>query len=334
MKSAGFVSYINRKMNKKTLSILILLVFIIIIAVIIIDFTTGKPDKRGDNPYAYDVEEYREVDESLIHYTETRNFTMSGSKASAIDYYNGNLYIAGEGFLQVITINGRPLNLIKTEGKPECVHAGNDLLFLGFQNSVRVLDLELKTLISWEIPGEKTLLTSIAVKKGVIFIADAGNRRVLRYNFQGELLGQFEGKRESQAGHGFIIPSANFDLVVNKWGELWVVNPGQHSVENYSDEGEIRGYWTKSSMDTDGFIGCCNPAEMAVMEDGSFITSEKGMVRIKIYNPSGTLKSVVAPPSSFIEEGQAPEIVSDENNVIYALDFNRNIIRVFEPKEL
>ena len=121
-------------------------------------------------------------------------------------------------------------------------------------------------------------------------------------------------------------------MVVNSYGELWVVNPGKHAIENYTDDGEMRGFWENSSMSIEGFTGCCNPAEITSMEDGSFVTSEKGVVRIKIYDQSGQLKGVVAPPALFIEEGKAPEVCVDENNMIYALDFDRNIVRVFEPK--
>ena len=67
------------------------------------------------------------------------------------------------------------------------------------------------------------------------------------------------------------------------------------------------------------------------MEDASFVTSEKGLVRIKIYDQSGSLKSVVAPPSLFKEEGKAPDVCVDAQQVVYALDFDRNLIRIFEP---
>ena len=83
-------------------------------------------------------------------------------------------------------------------------------------------------------------------------------------------------------------------------------------------------------MEIDGFTGCCNPAEIAIMNDGSFITGEKGLVRIKIYDPSGKLLSVVAPPEIFKEDGRAPEITFNTKGIIYALDFDRNVIRLFE----
>ena len=156
------------------------------------------------------------------------------------------------------------------------------------------------------------------------------------YNFrEGEQKGQFEGNAESEAGHGFIVPSANFDLAVNSFGELWVVNPGKHALEDYSDEGRMRGFWESRSFEIDGFLGCCNPARITTLEDGSFVTSEKGLVRIKIYDQSGKLLSVVASPDLFNgDDGKAPEVCADENNVIYALDFDKDMVRVFEPIEL
>ncbi len=56
------------------------------------------------------------------------------------------------------------------------------------------------------------MITNLAGNGEKVYVADAGNRKVHIYNHEGELLGAFEGKSESEAGHGFIVPSANFDL--------------------------------------------------------------------------------------------------------------------------
>lgn len=320
-------------MNKKNITILILLIITLVIVLIVVDFAGDKPDRRGGNPYEYNVDEYMDVDESLIHYSETKNIPLGDRIAMAIDVYEGNIYLAGENFIQVISPAGEQKLLASIDGMPSCIKVSQETIIIGFENSVGVYNLDAKMLASWEIPREKTVITSIAAKDSIIYVADAGNRRVIRFTKGGKMLGDFEGKRDSEAGHGFIVPSPNFDLVVNSFGELWVVNPGEHALENYTDEGSIRGYWSKSSMKIEGFTGCCNPAEIGVMEDGSFITSEKGMVRIKIYNPSGEMISVVAAPKKFKEEGHAPEVAADKEGVIYALDFDRNTIRIFEKKE-
>jgi hypothetical protein len=86
-------------------------------------------------------------------------------------------------------------------------------------------------------------------------------------------------------------------------------------------------------MQTEGFSGCCNPAHFTFLPDGRFVTSEKGLVRIKTYKPSGEFEGVVAAPSKFKNEGEAPDIAADSNGNIYALDFDKKMIRVFEAKQ-
>ena len=115
---------------------------------------------------------------------------------------------------------------------------------------------------------------------------------------------------------------------------MWVVNPGLHTLENYTPEGRLREHWKASGMQTEDFSGCCNPAHFVFCPKASFVTSEKGLVRIKIYKPSGEFLSVVAPPNKFDDkiEGQAPDIAVDSMGNIYALDFDRNVLRVFEKK--
>ena len=52
-------------------------------------------------------------------------------------------------------------------------------------------------------------------------------------------------------------------------------------------------------MDIEGFSGCSNPANFAIIEDGGFVTGEKGLPRVKIYDADGVFVSVVAPPELF-----------------------------------
>jgi hypothetical protein len=85
-------------------------------------------------------------------------------------------------------------------------------------------------------------------------------------------------------------------------------------------------------MQTEGFSGCCNPAYFTFLPDGRFVTSEKGLVRIKTYKPSGEFEGVVAAPAKFKDDGEAPDVAADSQGNIYALDFDKKMIRVFEPK--
>ncbi len=319
-------------MKNRSLTIIILVILAVIIGVILVDFISDRPDRRGKNPWALDVDQYSDVDTSLISHRETRNFSLGSLGPTAVCYYNHKLYITGAGSLAVISREGSVEGSFGILPHSTSVVVTEPSILIADSTHVVKYDHDGTLLQEWAGLGERARITSMAVKGDRVYVADAGNRRVVIFNTEGELTGEFEGKAETGAGHGFIVPSPNFDLVVNSFGELWVVNPGKHAVENYSDDGRMRGFWEHISIDIDGFLGCCNPARITVLEDGSFVTSEKGVVRIKIYDQSGKLKSVVAPPVLFKKEGKAPDVCADEEGIIYALDFDRDMVRIFKPK--
>lgn len=319
-------------MKKKSLTIIVLLIVVIILTVIIVDFLGNRPDRRGENPYALEVDQYREVDPALIAYRETRNFSLGLLIATDMSLFDNRLYISGNSSLVVLPLDGSEATMHQIPPGATCLEADGENVFIGFGSYVAKYSLDGELLQEWPDLGERAVLTNIAIKEDNIYAADAGNRRIVIYNRDGEQKGQFEGKADSDAGHGFIVPSANFDLAVNSYGELWVVNPGKHALENYSDDGRLRGFWESRSFEIDGFLGCCNPARITTLEDGSFVTSEKSVVRIKVYDESGKLLSVVASPDLFKgEDPPAPEVCADGNGNIYALDFESDMIRVFEP---
>ena len=72
--------------------------------------------------------------------------------------------------------------------------------------------------------------------------------------------------------------------------------------------------------------------EFCIQSDGSFITCEKGSVRIKVYTKAGELESVVATSGDFDPDSEPPDLAVDEKGGIYALDITRKMIRKFERK--
>ncbi len=318
-------------MNRNILSIIIAAVVLLIIVMMVIDYSGDRADKRGNNPYEYNVDRYKSVDTSLVHYRESKQIPLGEYKAGGLDLFGGNAWLAGEGFLLSLDEKGRVTLNQDINGEATCLEVTPGAVYIAFEDHIKKYSHGGVLEATWDREDERTVFTSLAAGGETIYAADAGNRRVVMYDTAGSRLGTFEGKAENSAiGHGFVVPSASFDLVINRYDELWVVNPGLHAVENYNKDGDMRGYWQKSSMNVEGFSGCCNPAEIDVMADGSFVTSEKGLVRIKIYDQSGKLLSVVAPPGKFNEEGKAPEVKVDDMDRIWALDFDRSMIRIFE----
>ncbi len=319
----------------KKLGIIILLVLLaaVIIIVVVIDFKSTRLNKQPENKYELDIEDYKVVDPSLIAYKETRNYTIRADSVEGIAYSKQKIYVVAERFLQIFNLEGNQLLKVNLPGIPTCVDITTDEnIIVGFKDHIGLFSGNGEQIWLSDTINPRSVITAVAEKDPLIFVADAGNRVVHRYNMSGKYLDSFEGKTGQEDLHGFIVPSPYFDLKINDVGELWVVNPGKHAFENYTDNGELRSFWENNSVKVDGFSGCCNPAHFAFLPDGSFITSEKKIVRIKIHKPSGEFLSVVAPPEKFKEEGKAPDVAADEEGNIYALDYDRKIIRVFSRK--
>lgn len=320
-------------MKNKGIVIFLIVLAVVIVAIIAGDYLSDKPDKTGPNPFEYNVDNFKIVDSTLIHFKETRNYRIAFETPVAITISGEKIYLAGDNKIQVIGLDGILFSEIGLTGMPQAVEVFGEKIFVAIANTVNVYTETGSILKTWPALTDSALVTAIAVSETWVFVADAGNRKVHRYNHDGQLLASFDGKAAEGELHGFIIPSPNFDLDINPDGDLWVVNPGMHSLENYTEEGNLREHWNNTSMMLEGFSGCCNPAHFCFLPDGRFVTSEKGLVRIKIHKQSGEFDCVVAAPVKFTEEGKAPDIAVDAAGNVYALDFDKKMIRVFEPKK-
>ena len=168
---------------------------------------------------------------------------------------------------------------------------GEQQMYVGATDHVEVFDTNGRRLAAWPIIAGRPYVTAIAIAGKDVFVADAGNRQVLHYDRRGELLSHIGAGR-------FIVPSPYFDVRVGPAGLLWVAHTGQHRLEAYTFDGRLVRSWGKSSMAIDGFCGCCNPCHFAILPDGRFVTSEKGLARVKVYHPDGSLQGVVAGPEA------------------------------------
>jgi len=320
-------------MKNKGIVIFLISLAIIIIAVVTVDYISSKPGELPANPYAFGKDPFSRTDTALIMFNEKRNLTINFSEPTGLCFKEGKIYVVGDQKMQIIEPDGKLLKEINFELKPTCVYASSDNIFIGFRKSVTILNQDCIKIANCTSFSDSTVITSIAEKSGIVFVADAGKRIVRKFDLAGKPLGEIEGKSGNDQIHGFIIPSPYFDLAFNSDGDLWIVNPGKHSLENYTVDGKLRTWWKATSVRIEGFNGCCNPAHFAFLPDGSFVTSEKGMIRIKVYKPSGEFLSVVAAPSKFKENIHAPDIAVDDFGNIYALDIDRKMLRLFVKKE-
>jgi len=90
--------------------------------------------------------------------------------------------------------------------------------------------------------------------------------------------------------------------------------------------------WGRSSMELDGFSGCCNPTHIAVMPDGRFVTTEKGLPRVKVYAADGTFAALVAGSVQLGQDAGLLDVAVDAAGRILVLDAADRSIRIYEEQ--
>ncbi len=292
-------------------------------------------NRRGAvNPFDYDLTRFTQVDDSLRHYDERQSIAIAGDHLYGLALGPDNrIYVAVDNSIQVYGAAAALEKTIALSEPARClsVDAARDI-YLGVADHLELYAFEGKKKAQWAAPSERALFTSIALSEDFVFVADAGNQLIWKYDKNGEVLAEI-GREDAQRDiPGFLIPSPYFDVALDPDGFLWAANTGRHSLENYTYEGDFRSFWGGYSMEIEGFCGCCNPTHIAVTRDGNFITSEKGIARVKVYNRIGELISVVAGPESFSEGTVGLDLAVDERNTIYVLDPKKKAVRIFGKK--
>lgn len=321
-----------------------LAVVVAVVAVVRLDVFGSKGGGLGKE-FKYNIDELTRIDPNLFLYEESAKAIKTGfanTHGIAVDS-KGSVYVAGDKAIRIFAQSGNRLGEIKLDDMPRCLTVTADgTIYAGLKDHVEVYDVQGQRQASWESLGKDAMLTSIVVSKDNVFVADAGHRIVIRYDTAGDIINKIGRKDSFRNVPGFVIPSPYFDLAVPKDGLLRVVNPGRLRIEAYTFDGDIEFWWGGSSAAVDGFCGCCNPVNIAVLPNGGFVTCEKGLVRIKIYNSEGSFVGVVAGPEQFGAGGTSiicmfPEecqtggfdIAVDSEGRIFVLDTVDNIVKVF-----
>jgi len=321
-----------------------LAVVVAVVAVVKLD-VVGSKGGGLSKEFKYQVDELARIDPNLIIYEESAEPIKTGfAKTHSISVDSkDSVYVAGDKAIRIFAQSGDRLGEIKLDDMPRCLTVTKDgTIYIGMKEQVEVYDAQGQRQANWDSLGSDAILTSIVASDDNIFVADAGNRIVICYDIEGNIINKI-GKRDTFRNiPGFVIPSPYFDLALPKDGLLRVVNPGRLRIEAYTLDGDIEFWWGSPSAAIEGFCGCCNPVNIAVLPNGSFVTCEKGLVRIKIYNSGGSFVGVVAGPEQFGAGGTSkicmlPEecqtsgfdVAVDSEGRVFVLDTVDNIVKVF-----
>jgi sugar lactone lactonase YvrE len=289
-----------------------------------------RPRNWGER-FRYDLSAIKQIDSKHMTGREVAPIPAGVTNPHALATDRSNrVYVGGDTAIAILETDGRAMRQIATDRPVTCLAIGRDgLIYAGLTDSVAVFTPEGIKRAEWQAPGTNAVLTSIGVNDTDLFAADAGQRIVWRFDLTGNLLAQIGAKDPNTGFPGFFIPSPYFDLAFAPDGALWVVDPGRHKFIHFSPDGEVLSSWERTGTDIEGFSGCCNPSHIAIRSDGSFVTSEKGVVRVKLHTATGTLAGVLAGPARFGPDTRGLDLAVDSTGRILVLDPDRALILVF-----
>ena len=236
---------------------------------------------------------------------------------------DGAVYVAGDNSLIVCDMTGTVIKQITLDDTPRAMAVDKaGLVYAGMTDHVAVVDTLADTIDTWAALDEIAIITSVAIFKRDVYVADAGNRVVLRFDTYGRLLGRIDGR--------FVIPSPYFDIAVDPSGSLWIADTGRHTLARFETNGIKTSSWGNPGLDVNGFSGCCNPVHFAITSDGSFITSEKGLQRIKVHDAAGRYVGIIAGPRDMGGGAEGLDLAVTEGGAVLVLMSGSAKIRIYE----
>jgi len=275
------------------------------------------------------------IDAAMIGYHEVGSFSVGlrEPRALAVDSH-AQIYVGGDRIVAGYSSDGKNLAEYALQGEPRCLAIGAldtakpASLYVGMQEHVEVFDSRGTRTAVWGSRGAEAFFTSITTTEREVWVADAGNRLVWRFDATGKLLQPVGKPDASQNRPEFFVTSHYFDVAAGIDDLVYVVNPRLMRVESYTRNGDYEAAWGKGSPAVADFFGCCNPAHLAILPDGRFVTGEKGIPRVKIYSRDGRFETVVAGPSQLTDT--PADLATDRLGRVLVLDGRAAKVRVFE----
>jgi len=271
------------------------------------------------------------VPENMIIAKEASRFATGLTELRALAVGpEDRIYAAGDKAVVLLGSDGKQISKIELGAVPNCLGVAPDgTIYVGLMDHIEVFDAKGAKKAAWEKMSTSTWLTSIAIASDGIYAADFGNKTVVHLSPEGKLLGRLGGVGPAPGTGKYEVPSPYFDVAIDPQGKPWVAHVGKNRIESYKDDGSLDVTMGKQGNNLQGFSGCCNPSHITIRKDGSFVTSEKGLVRVKIHKPDGELVGVVAPAKDFEKNIHGLDLAVDSKDRILVLDPATRSIRVY-----
>jgi hypothetical protein len=275
-------------MNKKFTTIIAVLIVVVFIAYIVFDTTRPAANSVQDSkPVKYDTlsEKWKITGELRLDYGSLKAVSVSSS---------GKIYTGGDSFVSCYSGDLKLLWNLKTPYPVTALANYGDSIFASTVEMILVITSDGRLNDEWGPFEDNSFITSVASNHSWIAYADAGNKMVVILDKQGRVV-RLIGQKDGQ----FILPSPYFDVALDGSDNLYVANTGHRRIETRTIQGRMTSYFGEPGMAPGAFCGCCNPAHFILTPEG-FVTSEKGINRIKILDKKGAFVEFVSSENKFV----------------------------------
>lgn len=294
-------------------------------------YASGQTERPKAAEVGDIIDAYLKVDPKLIIAKEAGRLATGFKELRGVAVGpDDRVYAVGDKSLVILGSDGAQVKRVVFDKAPTCLAVAPDsTVYVGLMDHLEVVDREGAKKASWPKSGPSDWITSIAATDKAVYVADFGNKTVVHYDREGKILGRL-GDAGPAAGVGkFEIPSPYFDVAVDGSGKPWVAHTGRNRLETYKEDGTVATTWGHQGNTIEGFSGCCNPSHFAMRKDGSFVTTEKGLPRVKIHGPAGELVGVVAAPKDFEKGIHGLDVAVDSKDRILVVDPATSTVRVY-----
>jgi hypothetical protein len=176
-------------------------------------------------------------------------------------------------------------------------------------------------------PEKPADVTAVRLFRDAVLVADAAARVIRRYDLRGVEQGLIGARNKTG---GFMLPNRSLDFDVDAAGVVHATDSGRHQVTSWTFDGTMVASFGRFGMaKPEDFVGCCNPVNVAVAPDGSLVTAEKMVARVKVFGRDRTLLAVIG-PGPFDPMCRHIPVVVDSSGRIVTADPERRTIEVFE----
>ena len=239
------------------------------------------------------------------------------------------IHALGDDEVRAFAASGKLLHAWPAPAGATCLAIGPDgRVFVGSPGRVDICAADGRRLGGFPVAnaGRPAAITSIRVFRHEVLVGDAAARCVCRYDATGRALG-LVGNQD--ATRGFMLPNRSLDFDVSTGGLIYATDTGRHRVAAWTLEGSLTGTFGRfGHANPEDFVGCCNPVNLAIAPDGTVVTGEKMIARVKVYAPAGRLLALIG-PAHFDQRATHLFLAVDSSGRVLAGDPVRREVKVF-----